>query len=101
MDESVKTVIRLNPEINPGDVFTLNAPYNGGTHLPDITVCTPVFDDAGKEILFWVASRGHHADVGGVAPGSMSPLATHIEEEGVYIDNFKMIDRGRFPAQGA
>ena len=96
MDESVKTVIRLNPEINPGDVFTLNAPYNGGTHLPDITVCTPVFDDAGKEILFWVASRGHHADVGGVAPGSMSPLATHIEEEGVYIDNFKMIDRGRF-----
>ena len=96
MDESVKTVIRLNPEINPGDVFTLNAPYNGGTHLPDITVCTPVFDDAGEEILFWVASRGHHADVGGVAPGSMSPLATHIEEEGVYIDNFKMINRGRF-----
>jgi 5-oxoprolinase (ATP-hydrolysing) len=96
MDKSVETVIRLNPEIHPGDVFVLNAPYNGGTHLPDITVCTPVFDDAGGEILFWVASRGHHADVGGVAPGSMSPLATHIEEEGVYIDNFKMIDRGRF-----
>jgi 5-oxoprolinase (ATP-hydrolysing) len=96
MDKSVETVIRLNPEIHPGDVFVLNAPYNGGTHLPDITVCTPVFDDAEREILFWVASRGHHADVGGVAPGSMSPLATHIEEEGVYIDNFKMIDRGRF-----
>jgi 5-oxoprolinase (ATP-hydrolysing) len=74
----------------------LNAPYNGGTHLPDITVCTPVFDKAGQELLFWVASRGHHADVGGVAPGSMSPLATHIEEEGVYIDNLKLVDRGRF-----
>ncbi len=62
----------------------------------DITVCTPVFDDADKEILFWVASRGHHADVGGTAPGSMSPRATNIEEEGVYIDNFKIVDQGRF-----
>jgi 5-oxoprolinase (ATP-hydrolysing) len=96
MDKSVETVIRHNPVIHPGDVFVLNAPYNGGTHLPDITVCTPVFDDADTTILFWVASRGHHADVGGVAPGSMSPLATHIEEEGVYIDNFKIVDRGRF-----
>ncbi|MGJ3262892.1 MAG: hydantoinase B/oxoprolinase family protein [Salinarimonas sp.] len=96
MDRSVETVIRLNPEIHPGDVFVLNAPYNGGTHLPDITVCTPVFDADKKTILFWVASRGHHADVGGVAPGSMSPRATHIEEEGVYIDNFKLVDRGRF-----
>ncbi len=96
MDESVKAIIRQNPQVNPGDVFVLNAPYNGGTHLPDITVCTPVFDHAGKEILFWVASRGHHADVGGIAPGSMSPRATHIEEEGIYIDNLKLVDRGRF-----
>ncbi len=96
MDKSVETVIKNNPVIKPGDVYCLNAPYNGGTHLPDITVCTPVFDEAEKEILFWVASRGHHADVGGTAPGSMSPLATVIEEEGVYIDNFKIVDQGRF-----
>jgi 5-oxoprolinase (ATP-hydrolysing) len=97
MDRSVETVMRENKgRIKPGDVYALNAPYNGGTHLPDITVCTPVFDEAGKDILFWVASRGHHADVGGVTPGSMSPRATTIEEEGVYIDNFKMVDQGRF-----
>ena len=83
-------------DIHPGDVFALNAPYNGGTHLPDITVVTPVFGDAGKEILFWVAARGHHADVGGTAPGSMTPLATTVDEEGVLIDNFKLLDRGRF-----
>ncbi|MCG2602880.1 MAG: hydantoinase B/oxoprolinase family protein, partial [Achromobacter sp.] len=96
MDKSVETVIAQNPKMRPGDVFILNAPYNGGTHLPDITVVTPVFDKAGKSILFYVASRGHHADVGGMAPGSMTPRATSIEEEGVVIDNFKMIDRGRF-----
>ena len=97
MDRSVETVLRENRgKLRPGDVYALNAPYNGGTHLPDITVCTPVFDEAGKEILFWVASRGHHADVGGVTPGSMSPRATTIEEEGVYIDNFKMVDQGQF-----
>ena len=96
MDASVATAIRENAAIHPGDVFLINAPYNGGTHLPDLTVCTPVFDDAGKKIRFWVASRGHHADIGGISPGSMSPLATHIEEEGVYIDNFKLLDRGRF-----
>jgi 5-oxoprolinase (ATP-hydrolysing) len=96
MDKSVETVIANNPVIAPGDVYCLNAPYNGGTHLPDITVCTPVFDNEDRTILFWVASRGHHADVGGTAPGSMSPLATVIEEEGVYIDNFKIVDRGRF-----
>ncbi|UGX88484.1 hydantoinase B/oxoprolinase family protein [Phyllobacterium meliloti] len=96
MDASVAAAIRENPVIHPGDVFLINAPYNGGTHLPDLTVCTPVFDDAGTTIRFWVASRGHHADIGGIAPGSMSPLATTIEEEGVYIDNFKLIDRGRF-----
>jgi 5-oxoprolinase (ATP-hydrolysing) len=96
MDRSVETVIANNPVIKPGDVYCLNAPYNGGTHLPDITVCTPVFDSEEKDILFWAASRGHHADVGGTAPGSMSPLATNIEEEGVYIDNFKIVDQGRF-----
>ena len=97
MDKSVETVQRENKgKIKPGDVYALNAPYNGGTHLPDITVCTPVFDAADREILFWVASRGHHADVGGVTPGSMSPRATHIDEEGVYLDNLKLVDRGRF-----
>ena len=96
MDASVATAIRENPVVNPGDVFLINAPYNGGTHLPDLTVCTPVFDADSHTIRFWVASRGHHADIGGLAPGSMSPLATTIEEEGVYIDNFKLVDKGRF-----
>ncbi len=114
MDRSVETIIRLNQgDIHPGDVFALNAPYNGGTHLPDITVCTPVFEDvmhpsraaspppqdeANTEprILFWVASRGHHADVGGTAPGSMTPRATTVDEEGVLIDNLRLVARGRF-----
>ena len=96
MDKSVETIIANNPVMHPGDVFMLNAPYNGGTHLPDITVVTPVFDADGKTILFYTASRGHHADVGGMAPGSMTPLATTIHEEGVVIDNFKMVDRGTF-----
>jgi 5-oxoprolinase (ATP-hydrolysing) len=97
MDRSVETIIRDNKgRIKPGDVYAINAPYNGGTHLPDFTVCTPVFDDKKKSILFWVASRGHHADVGGISPGSMSPNATTIEQEGVYMDNFKLVDRGRF-----
>jgi 5-oxoprolinase (ATP-hydrolysing) len=95
MDRAVETVIRENKgKIRPGDAYAINAPYNGGTHLPDITVCTPVFDRS--KILFWVASRGHHADVGGISPGSMSPNATTIEQEGIYIDNFKLIDRDRF-----
>jgi 5-oxoprolinase (ATP-hydrolysing) len=97
MDRSVETIIRLNEgRIRPGDVFALNAPYNGGTHLPDITVVTPVFDDAGQTILFYVASRGHHADIGGMAPGSMTPRATKVDEEGVLIDNFLLVDQGRF-----
>ena len=95
MDRAVETIIRENKgKIRAGDVYAINAPYNGGTHLPDITVCTPVFD--GRKILFWVAARGHHADVGGISPGSMSPNATTIAQEGVYIDNFKLVDRGRF-----
>ncbi|TGT90283.1 MULTISPECIES: hydantoinase B/oxoprolinase family protein [unclassified Mesorhizobium] len=97
MDRSVETIIRLNSgDIHAGDVFALNAPYNGGTHLPDITVVTPVFDDAQKNILFWTASRGHHADIGGTAPGSMTPLATTVDEEGVLFDNFRVVDRGKF-----
>ncbi len=96
MSESIKTVMRRNAgQMQPGDVFALNDPYHGGTHLPDITVVTPVFDDRGESILFYVASRGHHADVGGVTPGSMPPFSTRIEEEGVQIDNFKLVERGR------
>ncbi len=102
MDRSVETIIRLNEgNILPGDVFALNAPYNGGTHLPDITVVTPVFDETtdpsdAPGILFYVASRGHHADVGGSAPGSMTPLATNVDEEGVLIDNFQLVAGGHF-----
>ncbi len=97
MDRAVETIIRENAgKIREGDVYAINAPYNGGTHLPDITVCTPVFDKEGREILFWVASRGHHADVGGISPGSMSPHATTIEQEGVYIDNFRLVEQGVF-----
>jgi 5-oxoprolinase (ATP-hydrolysing) len=97
MDRSVETIIRLRgAEMRPGDAYMLNAPYNGGTHLPDITVVTPVFDAGGGEVLFYVASRGHHEDIGGLTPGSMTPRATTIVEEGVYIDNVKLMEGGRF-----
>ena len=97
MDRSVATVRReVGEALKPGDVYMLNAPYNGGTHLPDITVVTPVFGENSPDLLFFVAARGHHADIGGIAPGSMSPRATRIEEEGVYIDLFKLVARGRF-----
>ena len=97
MSEAIKTVVRLNKDnIYPDDVFVLNAPFNGGTHLPDVTVITPVFDKNGKEIIFFVASRGHHADIGGKTPGSGPPDSKHIEEEGVLIDNFKLFDKGIF-----
>ncbi len=101
MDESIKAVIRVHKAaMRPGDVFVLNAPYNGGTHLPDVTVITPVFDDdmAGDEakVLFYVASRGHHAEIGGISPGSMPPYSRNVEEEGVLIDNIKLVDQGRF-----
>ena len=139
MSESIRTVIRENAgRMKPGDVFCVNAPYNGGTHLPDVTVITPVFDDGGVEgtvnaphdggddpegggnsgaaagtsrgpsagevrdaatdrrILFFVASRGHHADIGGSMPGSMPPDATTVEEEGILFDNFMLVDGGRF-----
>lgn len=95
MGRSVEAIIDLNRgDIHPGDVFVLNAPYNGGTHLPDLTIVTPVFDFEENQILFYVASRGHHADIGGMAPGSATPRATHVDQEGVLIDNFKIVDRG-------
>jgi len=100
MGESVRAVIRNNEgSIRPGDVFVLNAPYNGGTHLPDVTVITPVYDDAEKEILFYVGSRGHHADIGGITPGSMPSHSRNVDEEGVLIDNFKLVDRGTLREQ--
>jgi len=97
MGESVRAVIRNNAGIiRAGDVFALNAPYNGGTHLPDVTVITPVFGTSGAEILFYVGSRGHHADIGGITPGSMPPDSRTVEEEGVLIDNFRLVEAGRF-----
>src|SRR3569832_1806829 len=79
-------------KMRAGDVYMLNDPYHGGTHLPDVTVVTPVFDEARTDILFYVASRGHHADIGGSTPGSMPPDSKDIEEEGVLIDNFKLVE---------
>jgi 5-oxoprolinase (ATP-hydrolysing) len=96
MGASVKAIIAQNPEMRPGDVFALNAPYNGGTHLPDITTVMPVWDDDGTGILFFAAARGHHTDVGGLTPGSMPPDSRTIHDEGAYIDNWLLVDRGRF-----
>jgi len=99
MSESVKTVIRDNHgDISAGDVYILNAPYNGGTHLPDITIIKPVFEAQGK-LLFYVASRGHHADIGGTTPGSAPADSTSIEDEGVIIDNFKLVENNHFREQ--
>lgn len=96
MGESIKTVIRENADtVKPGNVYALNAPYNGGTHLPDVTIITPVFDTDGKSILFYVGSRGHQADIGGRTPGSAPPDSTTIHEEGVLIDNFLLVEEGR------
>src|SRR5262249_39458766 len=123
MGESVKTIIeRRAGTMQPDDVFVLNAPYNGGTHLPDVTVIAPVFLDAksldsrvrgkdgssssprtrGPGVVesirpeFYVASRGHHADIGGITPGSMPPDSTHVDEEGVLLDNVQLVAGGRF-----
>ena len=96
MGESVKSVIRANEgRIRPGNVYVLNAPYAGGTHLPDVTVITPAFDEKGENILFYLASRGHHADIGGRTPGSAPPDSTRIDEEGILIDNFLLVENGR------
>ena len=95
MSESIRTVIDRNPQMRSGDVFVLNDPYHGGTHLPDITVVTPVYLSAADAAPgFFVASRGHHADIGGITPGSMPPFSATIGEEGVLIDNFKLVERG-------
>ena len=120
MGESIKMVISRNPgTMKPGDVFMLNDPYHGGTHLPDITVVTPVFregvfregefregefregesgedrvGDGGPDILFFVASRGHHAEIGGITPGSMPAFSTRVDEEGVLIDNWRLVEGG-------
>jgi 5-oxoprolinase (ATP-hydrolysing) len=102
MGESIKTVIARNAgKMKPGDVYVLNDPYNGGTHLPDVTVITPVFEDVtpaqagAQSILFYVGSRGHHADIGGITPGSMPPFSKTVEEEGVLLDNVKLVENGR------
>lgn len=96
MSEAIKTVIAGNPTMRPGDVFALNDPYHGGTHLPDITVITPVYLDTDNKPAFYVASRGHHADIGGTTPGSMPPFSRTISEEGVLLDNFKLVAQGRW-----
>jgi 5-oxoprolinase (ATP-hydrolysing) len=94
MGDSVRAALSTQPR--PGDVIALNNPYNGGTHLPDVTVVMPVFDDAGERVLFTVAARGHHADIGGTAPGSMPSDSRTLAEEGVLIDNFLLVSEGRF-----
>ncbi len=97
MSESIKTIIRENSlTTNPGDAFLINAPYNGGTHLPDITLIKPVFDECNESVIFYVATRGHHADIGGTVPGSAPANSTHIKEEGVLIDNFTLVSKGIF-----
>ncbi|MFN4089726.1 MAG: hydantoinase B/oxoprolinase family protein [Alphaproteobacteria bacterium] len=97
MGETVKTLIRLRGDtMRPGDVYCVNTPYNGGTHLPDVTLVAPVFDAAECRIMFFVGCRAHHADVGGITPGSMPPDSVHIDEEGVVFDNFLLIEQGRF-----
>jgi 5-oxoprolinase (ATP-hydrolysing) len=95
MSESIKTVIERNPVMQPGDVYVLNDPYHGGTHLPDVTVVTPVYlGDGDPQPSFFVASRGHHADIGGSTPGSMPPFSQTIDEEGVLFDNFLLVRGG-------
>ena len=101
MGTSVQEVIRRRgPSMNPGDTYAVNDPYHGGTHLPDVTVITPVFDarttESDQRILFYVASRGHHAEIGGIAPGSMPADSSTIEEEGVLFDNWLLAENGRF-----
>jgi len=105
MGESVRSILRARAGgkdgrgIRPGDVYALNNPYDGGTHLPDVTVVMPVFDAAHKNVLFYVAARGHHADIGGMTPGSMPPTSTTLTDEGVLIDNFLLVEHGVFREQ--
>lgn len=100
MSESVRQVVQAQgARMKPGDAYVLNSPYLGGTHLPDITVITPVFDPRGQDVLFYVGSRGHHADVGGISPGSMPPNSRSIVEEGVIIPISRIVEAGRFQEQ--
>ncbi|MEM7666277.1 MAG: hydantoinase B/oxoprolinase family protein [Pseudomonadota bacterium] len=96
MDASVKVIIESGVAIEPGDAFVHNNPHKGGSHLPDITVVSPVFDEAGEDILFFIASRAHHEDVGGISPGSMSPLGRTIDDEGIVLDGVKLVEGGTF-----
>ena len=97
MGDSVNTILAQRRDtMKPGDTFMLNAPYNGGTHLPDVTVVTPVFDAEGRDLVFSVACRAHHADIGGCSPGSMPATSTSIHEEGVLIDNVRLVEAGKF-----
>jgi 5-oxoprolinase (ATP-hydrolysing) len=97
MGASVQEVIRRRAgQLKPGDVYAVNDPYHGGTHLPDITVITPVYDRSGRSPLFFVASRGHHAEIGGLTPGSMPAHSRRVEEEGVRFDDWLLVERGRF-----
>jgi len=97
MGDSVQAILKDNAgELKPGDVYMLNTPYNGGSHLPDITVITPIFDAGGREIVFVVACRAHHADIGGLTPGSMPPRSRTIHDEGILFNNFHLVDAGHF-----
>ncbi len=101
MSDSVRKVIADNQnDMRPGDVYALNSPYSGGTHLPDVTVITPVFDEAGVDVLFYVGSRGHHADIGGITPGSMPSDSVSVGEEGVLIENFRLVGPEGFDEEG-
>ncbi len=94
MGETVRRILADNPGMAPGDVYVTNDPYRGGSHLPDVTVVTPVHDEATGELLFFTASRAHHAEIGGIVPGSMPPFSRNLAEEGVLIRNYKLVDRG-------
>ncbi|HVU86376.1 MAG TPA: hydantoinase B/oxoprolinase family protein [Pirellulales bacterium] len=95
MGETVRCILADNPDLRPGDVYVTNDPYRGGSHLPDVTVVTPIFDAAGRRLLFFTASRAHHAEIGGIVPGSMPPFSCNLAEEGVLISNFQLIAAGR------
>ena len=96
MDSTVKSIINNNSNLSPGDIFAINAPYNGGTHLPDITIVNPIWNSGKTEIIFYTAARGHHTDIGGLTPGSMPCNSTNINQEGIYIDNWKIVSNGIF-----
>ncbi|PSB03826.1 5-oxoprolinase [Merismopedia glauca CCAP 1448/3] len=97
MSESVRCLIKQQGNsIEPGNIYLSNNPYNGGTHLPDVTAIAPVFDADNRHIIFYVASRGHQADIGGITPGSMPPHSTNVVEEGILFDNFLLVERGYF-----